>query len=388
MSHRGRRWGRWMGVAAIGLAVAPLVAELRISASARRPSDAWRDRPIRPRGATKLGVSFRPLQAEALGMDPGVTLRELLDYPFELLRLAAHWRRIEVSPGAFDTAELDLQVELAEAAGKQIILSVGAIKNFGYPEFFVPDHFLARDLPEHSLVTALSHPGLAGAAGEFVTKIVDRYRTCPAIVGWQVEHEAADPLGLEHSWRLGAGLVASEVAAARAADPTRPIMMNGFLPTSTPVSWMQRWRTRDQGDSLLVAQQLTDVLGIDYYPRHAVLGAGGLALYLDGGRLPWRRGAWRRISRWAEGSGRRVMISEGQAEPWEVVTVPPSPRGLVPYSCPPERVIDNYNACLGQAEGMLALEAYLFWGAEYWLLRKASGDDSYLGAFGRLLEES
>ena len=44
----------------------------------------------------------------------------------------------------------------------------------------------------------------------------------------------------------------------RAADPSRPLMMNGFLPTSQLVRLTQWWRTRDQGDSLAVAQRLAD----------------------------------------------------------------------------------------------------------------------------------
>jgi hypothetical protein len=32
------------------------------------------------------------------------------------------------------------------------------------------------------------------------------------------------------------------------------------------------------------------------------------------------------------------------------------------------------------------LYAYLFWGAEYWLLRQQSGDARYLQAFARILE--
>ena len=66
----------------------------------------------------------------------------------------------------------------------------------------------------------------------------------------QVEHEAVDPLGVEHSWRLSAGFAAAEVAAARAADPSRPVLLNGFLPVTVPVAAAQWWRTRDQGDSL------------------------------------------------------------------------------------------------------------------------------------------
>ena len=58
--------------------------------------------------------------------------------------------------------------------------------------------------------------------------------------------------------------MAREVEAVRAADPTRPIMMNGFLPTSLAVQAQQWWRTRDQGDSLAVAQRLADMVGIDF----------------------------------------------------------------------------------------------------------------------------
>jgi hypothetical protein len=32
-----------------------------------------------------------------------------------------------------------------------------------------------------------------------------------------------------------------------------------------------------------------------------------------------------------------------------------------------------------------ALEAYLFWGAEYWVLRQQQGDPRYLQAFARVL---
>ena len=88
----------------------------------------------------------------------------------------------------------------------------------------------------------------------------------------------------------------------------------------------------------------------------------------------------------AAAKGRPLMISEGQAEPWEAVTTPPSPPGRAMASCPPERVIETYNRCLVLArESGAVLDAYLFWGAEYWLLRQRTGDASYLGAFRRIL---
>jgi hypothetical protein len=83
------------------------------------------------------------------------------------------------------------------------------------------------------------------------------------------------------------------------------------------------------------------------------------------------------------------MISEGQAEPWESVTTPPNPREMAMYSCAPEQLIENYNQCMKWArEADSSLDAYLFWGAEYWALRERSGDPSYLEAFARILHSA
>lgn len=85
------------------------------------------------------------------------------------------------------------------------------------------------------------------------------------------------------------------------------------------------------------------------------------------------------------------MVTEGQAEPWETVTVPPSLDNAAMSSCPPERVIENYNQCARwhfTGRVFNGLWAYLFWGAEYWLARRAQGDPSYLQAFERVLELS
>jgi len=365
----------------------PLISEIKLRRAAQPSTERWRDRPIQPRQTTQLGVSFRSPQVDALGLDPRTTLAGLLARPFQLIRIGAYWNRIEREPGAFDAGELDWQVDAAEAAGKQIILCAGPLKTFGYPEFFVPAHHLVTPLREGALIQPSAHLPLLEAATAFVRRIVERYQGRKAIVAWQVEHEAVDPLGVEHSWRLAAAFVRHEVEAVRNADPSRPVMMNGFLPTSSPVRLQQWWRTRDQGDSLAVAQELADIVGIDYYPRHALFGIGDMTLYLDGGNgsVSGRRRS--ELFAWARTKGRRLMISEGQAEPWEAITVPPNPRAQSMYSCPPELVIDNYNRCMSWArEADFPLDAYIFWGAEYWILRDRSGDPRYLQAVDRILE--
>ncbi|MGH3533327.1 MAG: beta-galactosidase [Pseudonocardiaceae bacterium] len=342
-----------------------------------------------PRGSTLLGISFRPRQVETLGLDFQESLRTLLAYPFQFIRLGAYWNQVEPTPGRFCPDELDRQIDAAEQAGKQIIVCVGPVKTFGYPEFFVPDHHLRRPLREGALVEPADHRSLLDTGIAFVTRIVERYRDRKAIIAWQVEHEAVDPLGMEHSWRLSAAFVQQEVDAVRAADPTRPIMMNGFLPTSVPVGMQQWWRTRDQGDSLSAAQRLADIVGIDFYPCHAVATFGGRTMYFGGSRTPWQQRRRRELFDWAAAPGRELIVSEGQAEPWETVTNPPNPDSQGMYSCLPEHLIENYNQCMQWNHGAPSrISAYLFWGAEYWLLRQRDGDPRYLRAFTRLLDDA
>jgi beta-galactosidase GanA len=385
-----RRRGITAGLLTAGLVALPILSELRVKPSSRPFTDAWQRTPVERRGATRLGISFRPRQVEALGLDPQATLRELLDRPFQVIRLGAYWNRIEPRAGVFDTSELDWQVDAAERAGKQIVLCVGALKTFGYPEFFVPAHQLAQPFREGRLVRPSDYPELLAAARAFSARIVERYRSRARIVAWQVEHEAVDPLGIEHSWRLQASFVEQEVAAVRAADPSRPILMNSYFPASLLVAISQWWQMRDQGSSQAVAQRLADIVGVDYYPRHALVGLGGRTLYVDGTRGIGQRRVRERLFDWARASsGRRLMVTEGQAEPWEAVTTPPNPDGRMMSSCRPQDLIEHYNRWMRwtrQAGG--TLDAYLFWGAEYWVRRHLSGDSRYLQAFDRILTEA
>jgi hypothetical protein len=334
-----------------------------------------------------LGISFRPLQAAAFGLDVHATLQTLLGYPFQLIRLGAYWNQIEPESGSFYPAELDWQVDAAEQAGKQIILCVGPIKSFGYPEFFVPRHHLRKPFPEHRIIKPSAYPDLLQAAIDYLARLLEHYRNRSCIIAWQLEHEAVDPLGVEHSWRLDAAFIEQEARALRKADPTRPLLMNGFLPSTLPVRLSQWWNTRDQGDSLAVAQRLADMVGVDDYPRNALLTVGGRTLYLDGSQSSWPQQRRKELLRWAQASGKRLLVTEGQAEPWETVTTPPSLDNQGLFSCLPEHIITTYNHWMAESRPPAALYAYLFWGAEYWLLRKQSGDARYLQTFAHILED-
>src|SRR5213593_735909 len=164
----------------------PILSEVRIRRPVQPLTDRWRHLPIAHRYSTRLGISFRSPQVEALGLDGRATLQELLTYPFEVIRLAAYWSRMEPAPGRFQTDELDWQVDAAERAGKEIILCVGPVKAFSYPEFFVPAHQLTHPLREGALVRPGQNDSLLAAGMAFVARVVERYKERKAIIAWQV----------------------------------------------------------------------------------------------------------------------------------------------------------------------------------------------------------
>lgn len=162
--------------------------------------------------------------------------------------------------------------------------------------------------------------------------------------------------------------------------------MRASLP-SLSVRISEAWLTRDQGDSLALAKEVSNIIGVDYYPRIAVSSLASKIIYLDTTKVPWGQGDRDNLAQWARSHGQKFMVSEGQAEPWERSTVPPDPQKYAPYSCTPQDLIENYNFW-ASCEECRPLYAYLFWGADYWVLRKNNGDPQYLRAFARVLERA
>ena len=240
---------------------------------ARPLTDCWRRLPVAQRGTARLGLSYRPLQAAALGLDPGAVLRTLLAYPFELIRIGAYWDRLEPVPGGLRPGDLDRQLDAAERAGKQVIVCVGAVKSFGYPEFFVPPHHLHRPLREGAPGHALaSRTGLLAAAITFVTRVggaVLRSR------GRSSRGRLSTRRSTRSAWSTPGGCPKMFVARRGGGGPRRrpgPTGHDERLPAHLGAGGAAAV-VADQGSGRLarrLPQRLADIVGIDCYPRHAL----------------------------------------------------------------------------------------------------------------------
>ena len=240
------------------------VSELRIARArpTRVATDGrrYRSRRAARRCSASASVCLRSTPSVST---PAPSLDRLLTYPFQLLRLGAYWNRLEPGPDRFVTG----RARPADRCRRARWQARPARPRRG------EELWLSRVLRADPPAVATDPRGRAGArrrprlaarpALEHLARLVERYRDRACIVGWQIEHESVDPLGLEHSWRLAADFVKAELGAVRRADPSRPILLNGFLPMSIPVAAQQWWRTRDQGDSLAFALDHADIVGLD-----------------------------------------------------------------------------------------------------------------------------
>jgi hypothetical protein len=169
---------------------------------------------------TALGTSFSPRRARGSGLDWRPAFHRVLELGLSPLRLSTYWDGVE-SDG-YD--ELDWQVAEAESAGRDVVLTIG-MKAQGWPEFAIPDRLVPAVRRGANVVAAA--PELRRAAVELVGATVTRYRDRRCVTAWQIENEPVNRSG-PRGWWIGADLVRDEIAAARAADPTRPVVLNAF----------------------------------------------------------------------------------------------------------------------------------------------------------------
>jgi len=251
------------------------------------------------------------------------------------------------------------------------------MKAQGWPEFAIPERLTPPTRRGGDVGTA--GPGLRNAVLEVIEATVERYRGHPAVIAWQVENEPLNRSG-PRRWWIGPDLVRAEIAAARRADPGRPVVLNVFaafnpwLDVASSRHGLRRLLGRDAHRPEAEALALLDpgdVLGLDVYRRIGYARAGRR-------RYTASRGWAANAARWrdrAAAEGKRAWIVEAQAEPWE----PGDGRAEPPASCRPDDLVETIETLRRTGH-----DTVLLWGVEHWLARESAGDDTWLRALDRL----
>lgn len=199
-------------------------------------------------------------------------------------RLMSYWDEHEPSQGQYDFSQLDAQIAMVAEAGGVITLCLGA-RQPRWPENHWPNW--AWSLPKQERNIELLR---------YIVAVVQRYKTEPAVISYQLENEALlTDFGERPDTDRSRLLV--EFAAVKKLDPIRPVIM------TTSTSW-----------GIPVRNPVPDVTGFSYYQ---VLYRTGE--YRRSFHRPW-------LDRWRARTVRLLhgipsFIHELQAEPWGPVNI-------------------------------------------------------------------
>lgn len=169
------------------------------------------------------GITFSYRQAEALGLDWKETYTALLDdMGAREIRLPVYWNVTEPNENEFDYSATDWLLDEAAKRNAHVVLTVGQ-RVPRWPECHIPEWAKGDDALRKERVV------------DFVARTIERYKQRPEIETWQIENEAFLPFFGECP-TLDVAVIDREIAAARATDPVRPILMSDSGELST---WMQ-----------------------------------------------------------------------------------------------------------------------------------------------------
>lgn len=305
--------------------------------------------------AMLLGVNYSHRQAAWLGLDPQDVLYDLVNrLRTRRFRLSLYWEEIQPEPTRYDFTRVHRQLDLLEARGCSVLLTVG-LKAQRHPEFYPPAWLAGAGLPAHGGRLADS-PRMVAHLLLMLERAVALLADYRCIEAWQVENEPFQPAaGRTAGWRIDTETLVKEIATVRGSDPRhRPIVLNH----SSNSVWEPGW-TR--------ALRLADVLAQDVYTRKP----GGPFDYFNPFMLGPLGPGLLAQGIFAKRFGRGFWVTELQAEPWEAQPLTEL-RSEQIGSISPELIARN----LALVRRAGAQRAYL-WGAEWWLYQRARGDPRY-----------
>lgn len=294
-----------------------------------------------------IGATFIPAYAESFGLDGPQTLDALLDdVGVRHLRLVSYWDQLEPQPGKYDFSLLDWQFAKAEAKGAKVTLGLG-LRQPRWPECHIPGW--ARSQPVNQWQPRLE---------AFITEVVNRYKTSPALDSYQLENEfflkgfgECDQIPDSMArWRL-----VSEYNLLKKLDPGHTLIIS----------------RSNNALGVPVGEPTPDEFGISIYKR--VWDGTLTRRYLEYPFPAWYyafvAGTQKIVT------GRDMIIHELQAESW-------GPNGQHLSDTSVEEANKSFNAerfraRIKFAEGTGMREVYL-WGAEYWYHRLKNQHDPSL----------
>ena len=293
----------------------------------------------KPRPAEKIewGVVFSQKHSQLLGLDWRENYLAILeDLKAKNLKIITHWDLIEPKENGFSFEDLDWQIKEAEKRNAKVILVIG-IKTGRWPECHVPRWLDVRGLMlEDELL-------------EYLKVLIERYKDSKAIWAWQVENEPFFPFG--ECPKIKKDLVKKEIELVRSLD-SKPII---FTDSGEFSLWIN-------------AAKFGDIVGTTL---HRKVYFKEIKRYITYPFLPVYY--WRKAKLIDFFFGKKVIITELQAEPWC--------KNLI-YNCPLEEQkitmdFEQFKKNVDFARNT-GINTIYFWGVEWWYWMKEKQNQSQI----------
>jgi hypothetical protein len=294
------------------------------------------------KGNQSQGVSFIADYASSLGVDPHDTMKAMInDLHVKNFRLVSYWSDMEKSPGQYNFSELDWEFHQAEAAQAKITLSVG-LRQPRWPECHVPS-WIDINKP-----VSTWQPQLEG----FITRVVNRYKSSPALGSYQLENEYFLKAFGECT-NFDRSRLVSEYNLIKKLDTKHIVILS----------------RSNNAQGIPLYSPTPDEYGISIYKR--VWDTSVTHRYVEYPFPAWYYATLAGLQKIVQ--GRDMIIHEMQAEPW-----PPDKKGITDISLAEQS--KSFDAARFQGRINFAkatgMPTVYYWGGEYWYYRKVVLHDS------------
>lgn len=291
--------------------------------------------------ATNLtyGVTFSPLYAEQLGLDPQTVYQAILtDLNVKHVRIPVNWDSVEKTPGQYDFSEYDQILDTAKSENAQVILAIG-YKVPRWPECTPPGW------------ASSNQAILEGQIRDYLKASVNHFKNQPEITAWQVENEPLLPFG--NCKIFGQDFLQSEVSLVKSLD-SRPVVLTD---SGELGMWVTAMRYSDIFGTSLYRIVWNPIFGYFTYPLPPLY-------YNLKARIT--QSLFAPLSH-------QVIVSELQAEPWSPGE--PLAKEAISDQTKGFSIKDFQNVIRFTARTGIS-EQYL-WGVEWWYFMREHGHPEY-----------
>mgnify|MGYP001163398380 CR=1 FL=1 len=300
-----------------------------------------------------IGASFSHPHLEYLKINPQNALKEFKKLGFRWIRLGCYWNEIEKTPGKFNFKKIISLMNFCQKNRINVILTIG-MKAPRYPEYYLPLWIDQSNLGKLSKI-GIKNKTITQPLYRFIKQSVLALKNYSCLKVWQVENEPLSPAGKNH-WRISLPLLKEEINLVKNLDKKRKILLNYW------------------GEAIFLPKLLesvrkleVDIIGFDTYFKTPINIPLIKKTFYHRAFSPKKI---RKLTKQLKEQGKEVWIAELQAEPWE-------PGELItkksnPPSFSPQDLGKNLQKAINWE-----VDGILFWGFEYWLWRKISGDARY-----------